>query len=125
MEAIKKQHISLDRRQCPDVIVKSTKWTIAACWLTIFIACLFVYLAMPGRPSIHLSIDIARDARSYWAISMLKNAFIMVVVLFVTSLFGLAESILRHNRGVDKIPKTLIIAAIMSVVGMVVIYSYF
>ncbi|MEO5360512.1 MAG: hypothetical protein H7843_08690 [Nitrospirota bacterium] len=125
MVITQRQTAGIDRRQCPDVIVKSTRWVITTCWLIIAIVCLCLYFAMPERPTIQMSISISREARSYWDMSMLKNVFIMMVVLLLISLFGLAESILRHNRVVDNIPKTLILTVIMSLVGMFVIYSYF
>ncbi|MBF0516827.1 MAG: hypothetical protein HQK97_06870 [Nitrospirae bacterium] len=112
---IDSQPAPIDKRKGADVITKSIHWAIASCWVGLFVAWSYVYYAMPDP----------HHTRSYWDVSMLKKAFIAINVLLLISLVGLLESFFRHHRKTDTIPKTLTIMVIMSLVGIVVVYSYF
>ncbi|MBF0517587.1 MAG: hypothetical protein HQK97_10830 [Nitrospirae bacterium] len=114
-----------DRRKGPDVVVKSIRWAIAVCWLMLFVVWAYVYYARPEHATIFDPHSIYNRARSYWDVSMLKNAFIAINVLLLISLIGLAVSTVRRNRKTDKAPLTLIIMVIMSLIGMFVIYFQF
>lgn len=118
-------HTVPDKRKGPDLIVKSISWVVASCWLITFVAWTYVYYAMPEQPTIFDPHEIYRRARTYWDLSLLKNAFIAINVLLLISIAGMVESILRHHRKTDRISKTLIIMLIMSLIGMFVVYSRF
>ncbi|MBF0458952.1 MAG: hypothetical protein HQK99_13775 [Nitrospirae bacterium] len=115
----------IDKRKGPDFIVKSISWVVASCWLVIFVAWSYVYYAMPEHLTIFDPHGIYRQARTYWDIHLLKDAFIAINVLLLISIAGMVESILRHHRKTDRLPKTLIIMIIMSLVGMFVVSSLF
>ncbi|MCG6553890.1 MAG: hypothetical protein L7F77_16320 [Candidatus Magnetominusculus sp. LBB02] len=116
----------IDKRKGPDVIVKTLRWTIVACWVLIFVAWSYVYYAMPEPPSVFVNPNIAyRQTRTYWDLHLIKKAFIAINALLMFSVAGLAESFFRHRRAEDRTPKTLILMVIMSVIGLFFLYYYF
>ncbi|MCG6553891.1 MAG: hypothetical protein L7F77_16325 [Candidatus Magnetominusculus sp. LBB02] len=114
--------VQIDKRKGADLIVKSIHWTIAVCWVVIFIAWTYVYYARPDETEV---FGRYRQASLYWDVSMLKKAFVASTALLMISVAGLAESFFRHRRAEDRTPKTLILMAAMSVIGIFALYFYF
>ncbi|MCG6552603.1 MAG: hypothetical protein L7F77_09770 [Candidatus Magnetominusculus sp. LBB02] len=120
-----RQPIKIDRRRGPDLVMKSIRWAIFACWLMIFVVWAYVYYAMPEQLTIFDPHGLYKQPRTYWDMTMLKYAFIAINIMLLISLGGLTISSMRQKRKSDKSPKTLILMIVMSLIGMLIIYFKF
>ncbi|OGO77477.1 MAG: hypothetical protein A2Y23_00590 [Clostridiales bacterium GWB2_37_7] len=111
----------IDRRQKSDGIIKLVTFISTIGWILIIICAILVIYARPDQPNMFYKMFNV-STRDYWNYSLLNIMFILLIFLFVLSLIGIMMNAMRQRRKTDKINKSLIFQAIMSLVGMILLW---
>jgi uncharacterized membrane protein len=111
----------INRRKKLDVLIKLVNITSAIGWVMIIICSALTIQAKPEQTNMFYQMfDI--PVRDYWNYSLLNLVFILLVSLFVLTLFGIFMNAMRQRRKTDKINKSLIFQAVMSLIGMILLW---
>lgn len=105
--------VFVERRKGPDIIVKAV-WLISGVnWLLAILG--FAY-ADKARPQSETFFDryLGKSARSNWDDDLLRYAFIILLINFVICIIGFLLNMLRQKRKTDKISKSIITIAVLS-----------
>ena len=108
-----------ERRKGPDKWIKTMKTFAMICWA------LFVfsfYLVSKARPQFESFFERWLDVkvREVWDERMLFYIFILMLIIFYFSCFGLIINTRRHKRKGDKYSPALIFLLLSSMLGVVV-----
>jgi hypothetical protein len=111
----------INRRKKLDVLIKLVNITSAIGWVMIIICSALTIQAKPEQTNMFYQMfDL--PVRDYWNYSLLNLVFILLVSLFVLTLFGIFMNAMRQRRKTDKINKSLIFQAVMSLIGMILLW---
>lgn len=113
-----------ERRRKPDRVIKFVNITSAIGWVLIIICSLVAMEAQPGQINMFPKI-FKIPVRDYWNISLLNITFIILIFIFFLSMIGIIANTTRQRRKTDKMNKSLIFQAVMSVVGMIILLVNF
>ena len=106
MALVKKQN----KRHGPDPIVMGKKVMIALAWVL-----LLLIIIMFGFAEGHMNIPIyGSTSSSSWDSTMLRNAYLLMFPLAITSAIGLIFNSWRNHRKYDSYSKTLIFTIIFA-----------
>lgn len=107
----------VERRKGPDIVVKAVWWTVGVSWLLIITALLFTDKAKPVRETFFDRL-LEVSVRQYWDQELLKKAFIVLLVNMVVCIVGFFLNMMRQRRKTDKISKSIIILAAITMSGI-------
>ena len=110
-----------DRRRKPDIVIKLVHTISISGWLMIIICSLVAINAKPEQTNLFYKM-FNIPVRGYWNYSLLSFVFALLIFLLCLSLIGILLSAMRHRRKTDRINKSLIFQAVMSVVGMLLLW---
>ena len=114
-----KEEYFAERRKGPDKWIRAMKTFAMICWA------LFVfsfYLVSKAQPQLESFFErwLNVKVREGWDEKMLFYTFILMLVIFYFSCFGLIINTRRHKRKTDKYSPALIFLLITSMIGVVV-----
>lgn len=107
----------VERRKGPDIVVKAVWWTVGVSWLLIITALIFTDKAKPGRTTFFDRL-FEISVRKYWDQDLLHSAFIVLLVNLAVCVAGFFLNMMRQRRKTDKISKSIIILAAITLVGI-------
>lgn len=111
-----------DRRHKPDRIIKFVTLTSAIGWIMIIICSMLIAYAKPEQTNMFYEM-FNISIRDYWNYSLLYVVFILLVFLFLLSIIGILMNAMRQRRKTDKMNKSLIFQAVMSIFGMIILIA--
>jgi xanthine/uracil/vitamin C permease (AzgA family) len=109
-----------ERRRKPDGIVKFVTIVSAIGWIMIIICSILIIYAKPEHTNMFYEM-FNINIKDYWNYSLLNFVFILLTFLFALSLIGIMMNAMRQRRKIDRMNKSLIFQAIMSVIGMILL----
>jgi xanthine/uracil/vitamin C permease (AzgA family) len=109
-----------ERRRKPDGIVKFVTIVSAIGWIMIIICSILIIYAKPEHTNMFYEM-FNINIKDYWNYSLLNFVFILLTFLFALSLIGIMMNAMRQRRKNDRMNKSLIFQAIMSVIGMILL----
>jgi len=111
---------SFERRQKPDGIIRLITFISTIGWLLIIFCSGLTIYAKPEQTNLFYEMFNV-PVREYWNYSLLNVVFLLLVFLLALSLFGIFMNAMRNRRKTDKIRKSLIFQAFMSIVGIILL----
>ena len=108
-----------DRRKGPDFCVKWIKWAGYFLWI---IAVTVILMADKARPPIETFFDrlFKIHLRKTWNTELMKYAFYLLILLFLTCIFTIIINSRRHRRKTDRYNPSVIVLSILSLIGMII-----
>ena len=113
-------HRTIERRQKSDGIIRLVTFVSTLGWLLVILCSGLTIYAKPEQTNLFYEMFNV-PVRNYWNYSLLNIVFNLLIILLILSLFGILINALRHRRKTDKIRKSLIFQAMMSVVGIILL----
>lgn len=114
----------IERRRKQDGIIKLVNFINTIGWILIIICSGITIYAKPEQTNMFYKMFNVH-IRNYWNSSLLFAVFILLIFLFMLSLIGILLDALRQRRKTDKLNKSLIFQAVMSLFGMVILLVNF
>jgi L-asparagine transporter-like permease len=111
---------STDRRRKPDGIIKLVTLTSTIGWIMIILCSMLIIYAKPEQTNMFFKM-FNIHTRDYWNYSLLNIVLMLLTFLLILSLIGILMNALRHRRKTDRINKSLIFQAFMSVFGIIIL----
>lgn len=110
----------IDRRRRPDAVIKFVTLTSALGWIMIALCFTLIVYAKPEQTNMFYEM-FKIPIREYWNYPLLNIVFILFIFLFAISMIGIIMNAMRQRRRSDRMKKSLIFQAIMSVIGIVIL----
>ncbi|MGE5614673.1 MAG: hypothetical protein ACM3XR_09725 [Bacillota bacterium] len=107
----------IERRRGPDAVIKAVWWISGISWVLIITAVIFAGLAKPENETFFDRLFNIR-VRGYWDYDLLRYAFIILLLNFVTCIVGFILNLFRQKRKTDRINKSVILLAAVSLAGI-------
>jgi heme/copper-type cytochrome/quinol oxidase subunit 2 len=110
----------IDRRRRPDGVVKFVTLTSALGWIMIALCFALIVYAKPEQTNMFYEM-FNIPIREYWDYPLLNIVFILLIFLFAISMIGIIMNAMRQRRRSDRMKKSLIFQAIMSIIGIIIL----
>lgn len=110
----------VERRRKPDGLIRFVTFTSIVDWLMIILCMMLIIYAKPEQTNMFYEM-FNIPVRSYWNYPLLNLVFILFIILFALSVLGIIMNMLRQRRRTDKIKKSLVIQAVISIIGIVIL----
>ena len=121
MAIINDNNTPIERREGPDIIVKSLRWFGFIGWFLMVVALIIVEKAKPRTTNLFSTIfDADPNLRTYWDRDLVHYIFYLMIVGFTLSVAALVFNALRHKRKSDTYRLYLILLGVVSFIGMLI-----
>lgn len=110
----------VERRRKPDWLIRIVTIISTIGWILVMFCSGITIYAKPEQTNMFYQM-FNIQVRNHWNYSLLDIVFILLIFLFVLSLFGIMMNALRQRRKTDRMNKSLIFQAIMSLVGIAIL----
>jgi hypothetical protein len=107
----------IERRRGPDAVIKAVWWISGISWSLIITSIVFAGLAKPESETFFDRLFNIR-VRGYWDDDLLRYAFFILLLNFITCIAGFILNLFRQKRKTDKINKSVILLAAASLSGI-------
>jgi hypothetical protein len=111
------EKIFIERRKGPDAVIKTVWWISGISWVLIIAAITFTGLAKPESETFFDRFFNIR-IRDYWDYNLLRYVFVILLLNFVTCIVGFILNLFRQKRKTDRINKSVILLAAVSLAGI-------
>ena len=113
----------IDRRHKMDKIIKLVTITSVLGWVMIIITTMIAIYAKPEHTNMFYEMFNV-PIRNYWNYHLLSLVFILLIGILLLSIFGITMNAMRLRRKTDRINKSLIFHALMSLLGIILLLAY-
>jgi fumarate reductase subunit C len=110
----------IEKRRKPDALIRLVTVISTIGWFMVMICSAITIYAKPEQTNMFYQMFNV-PLRSRWNYSLLDIVFILLIFLFILSIFGIIMNAMRQRRKTDKMNKSLIFQAVMSLVGMIIL----
>ena len=107
----------IERRRGPDVVVKAVWWIVGISWALIITAIVFIDQAKPDSETFFDRL-LEVSVRKYWEEDLVQYAFYVLLLNLSVCIFGFVLNALRQKRKTDKISKSIIVLAVVTLSGI-------
>lgn len=111
---------SFERRRKPDKVIKLITITSVMGWIMVILCTLLTIYAKPEQTNLFYELFNIR-IRNYWDYSLLNVVFLLLACLLLLSLVGIIMNAMRCRRKTDRINKSLVFQAFLSLGGIILL----
>ncbi len=115
---------SADRRHGADIVVRAISWCSYASWALTVIVFLVIGSAKPAGDDFFSRLLDTRT-NHYWSYDLLQLAAWLMLACFLLCLVGIILCSRRNRRRTDRLPRSLVVICIGSLMGATLSFFLF